>query len=153
METDRAVTQGGQGARTHPEVSRKMSAKRERWEMKEKEVTDGVLSQRDQGCSEKRITEEEGWASEQERDSALAFVARNWRTVRLCHSLFCSLRRPRDNTCLRCLEESREGQSSPTWTVRDVTQNKRICDVPGWGLTVTTQSTQLAELSALPKKK
>ena len=112
METDRAVTQGGQGARTHPEVSRKMSAKRERWEMKEKEVTDGVLSQRDQGCSEKRITEEEGWASEQERDSALAFVARNWRTVRLCHSLFCSLRRPRDNTCLRCLEESREHRIS-----------------------------------------
>lgn len=84
METDRAVTQGGQGARTHPEVSRKMSAKRERWEMKEKEVTDGVRSQRDQGCSEKRITEKEkeGWALEQERDPALVFV--NWRTVRLC---------------------------------------------------------------------
>lgn len=34
--------------------------------MKEKEVSDGVRSQRVQGCSEKRITEE-GWALEQQR--------------------------------------------------------------------------------------
>lgn len=36
--------------------------------MKEKEVTDVVQSQRDEGCSEKRITEEEGWALQQERE-------------------------------------------------------------------------------------
>lgn len=56
--------------------------------MKEKKVTDVAQSQRDQGCSEKRITKEEDWALQQERDPAIQFVTWNWRTVRLCHSFF-----------------------------------------------------------------